>query len=86
MRSDRIRLPANEPRCEPSRPCTMRSRCARFQASIPAGTPLTDYTQGSAFADANGGTAACVGFVNLANVHADTPPPRQPKPAVKGLS
>lgn len=85
-RSDRIRLPANESRCEPGRPCSVRSRCARAQATIPKGTPLEDFTTGDNLRQQDGGTAKCPGLLLLADLHADAPPPRQVKPAVKGLS
>jgi hypothetical protein len=35
-RSDRVRLPADVARCEPSQHCPMRSHCARYMAAIPA--------------------------------------------------
>ena len=85
-RSDRIRLNAAEPRCAPGRTCTMRSRCARVQATIPKGTPLEDFTAGDPERQMNGGTALCPGFLAVADLHADAPLPRKPKPAVKGLA
>lgn len=84
-RSDRINLPAHESRCEPGRPCTRRSRCARVQASIPKGTPLEDFTTGDNQRDQFGGTALCPGFIDLTELHTDVQPRRKPKPAVKGL-
>mgnify|MGYP000148997558 CR=1 FL=1 len=85
-RSDRVRLPATTSRCEPQRPCKMRSRCARVQAPILQGSIVEDFTVGDFVRDQRGGTATCPGFMNVADVHQDTPPPRQVKPAVKGLA
>lgn len=68
-RSDRVPLPAGEARCEPQQDCTMRSRCARYSASLPQGTPLGDYS-----VDFMGGTALCPGFVDLKSLT------KEPKP------
>lgn len=35
-RTDTIRLPNEEARCEPALPCVVRGTCARYQAAIPA--------------------------------------------------
>lgn len=59
-RSDRVPLPADEPRCEPSQGCAASTRCARALAAIPRGTALTDYT-----AMKGGGTVLCDGFVEV---------------------
>lgn len=80
-RSDRIRLDPKQSRCSAA-VCTMRSKCARAQASIPQGTPLEDFTAGSP----GGGSAGCVGLILLADLHADAPRPRTVKPAIKGMS
>lgn len=85
-RSDRIKLNPAESRCEPQRPCTMRSKCARIQATIPQGTAVEDFTVGDNYRQQWGGTPLCPGYIPLADLHADAPPPRQVKPAVKGLS
>lgn len=85
-RSDRVLLPADQSRCAPSRPCSMRNRCARVQAAIPQGTALEDFTTGTADRESIGGTALCPGFINVAAVHALTPQARSVKPAVRGLS
>ena len=45
MRTDRIPLAADEPRCEPSHGCTMLTKCSRSMATIPAGARLVDYTE-----------------------------------------
>lgn len=58
-RSDRIWLPADEPRCAPA-VCHVRMRCARTMASIPQGTPLQDYSN-----ESGGGTVLCPGFVTI---------------------
>lgn len=82
-RTDRIKLDPKESRCSAAPgTCTMRSKCARAQASIPQGTPLEDFTAGSF----GGGTAACIGLILLADLHADAPKPRATKPAIKGLT
>ncbi len=83
-RSDAIRLPPGEPRCEPSRGCVVRSRCARALASIPKqGASLADFT----LATLGGGTALCVRYVNVTTLHALPEPKPAPvvRPSVKGL-
>lgn len=80
-RSDRIRLDPKQSRCSAA-VCTMRSKCARAQASIPQGTPVEDFTAGQP----GGGTAGCVGLILLADVHADAPKPRPTKPAIRGIA
>ena len=58
-RSGNVRLPDNEPRCEPSRKCFMQSRCARAIAAIPAKyAVIEDFSTA-----ANGGTALCGGYL-----------------------
>lgn len=80
-RSDRVRLNPSEPRCSAaSGECTRRSKRARVQAYLPKGAGLEN------FALTGGGGPLCPWFIALADVHADTPPPRGVKPAVKGLS
>ncbi len=59
----------------------MKNRCARFQASIPQGAPLTDYSTGSA-----GGTAICDGYVAVGNFGPKAPMRAPVKPAVKGIA
>lgn len=61
MRSDRVPLPATEPRCEPSQGCAAKTKCARALAAIPRGAPLRDYTAEHASA----GTVLCDGFVEV---------------------
>lgn len=85
-RSDRVRLHPAESRCEPSGPCSMRNRCARYQAVIPTGTPLEDFTTGDLYRVANGGTATCPGFLGLADRHTEAKPSRPVKPAIRGIS
>ena len=60
-RTDTIRLPAEEARCEPSAKCVVRGTCARYQAAIPAKYgSMTDFSL-----DANGGgTVLCAGYLN----------------------
>ena len=60
-RTDTIRLPAEEARCEPSAKCVVRGTCARYQAAIPAKYgSVTDFSL-----DANGGgTVLCAGYLN----------------------
>ena len=83
-RSDRIRLDPAQSRCSAAPgTCTVRSKCARAQASIPKGTPLEDFTAGGP----GGGTAGCVGLVLLSDLHTAAPRPRAAaKPAIKGLA
>jgi hypothetical protein len=60
-RSDRVLLPADEPRCEPEHaPCVIRGRCARYHAAVPSGSTVRDYTT-----EDGGGTALCAGFIGL---------------------
>ena len=59
-RTDTIRLPAEEARCEPSGKCVVRGTCARYQAAIPQYGSVTDFSL-----DANGGrTVLCSGYLN----------------------
>jgi hypothetical protein len=76
-RLDSIRLPANVARCEPGNPCTMRHKCARYKAALPKyGGSMTDYTIAQ-----GGGTAVCVGYINMATLHAL--PEVKPDPVVR---
>lgn len=82
-RSDRVALDPKQSRCSAAvGSCTVRSKCARAQASIPQGTPLEDFTAGAP----GGGTAGCMGLILLSDVHVATARPRQVKPAVRGLT
>lgn len=63
-----IRLPAGQAPCEPSQPCGMRGRCARYVAQIPRGVQPKDYST-----DPDGGTALCAGFYLLQHVLAPAP-------------
>jgi hypothetical protein len=76
-RSDAIRLPATSARCEPSGPCSMRTKCARYQASLPRNGTMMDYTLLPGY----GGTALCSGYVNVASLHAL--PEEKPAPVVR---
>ena len=81
-RSDRIRLPANEPRCDPTETCVCRSSCARYLAAIPQGTPLGDFSH-----EACGGTVQCPGFVSQASLFAQhNPRPTKTHPPMGGGS
>ena len=67
MRSDRIPLPADEPRCEPPQ-CAVRTRCARAMAAIPQrGGIVGDYQS-----EPGAGTALCTGFLLVDLVRAAT--------------
>lgn len=81
MRSDRVPLPATEPRCEPSQGCAAKTKCARALAAIPRGTALTDYT-----AMKGRGTALCDGFVEVSGLRraAAAAPAVKPWPATEG--
>lgn len=80
QRSDRIRLKSEEPRCSAEgEDCNRRSKCARSQAYLPKGAGLEN------FALTGGGGPLCPWFIALADVHADLPPSRPVKPAVRGL-
>ena len=55
-RSDRVHLPADYWRCEPSsRPCAEKGHCARYMAEIPQGGSLADGTL----------TRPCLSYVNI---------------------
>ena len=59
-RTDTIRLPNEEARCEPAQPCVVRGTCARYQAEIPTrNAVLSDFSTGPA-----GGTVLCAGYLN----------------------
>jgi hypothetical protein len=60
-RSASIPLPAAEARCEPTGPCIVRGKCARFMASL-KGEPR-DYSGSD-----GGGTYTCDGFLLLQHV------------------
>ncbi len=62
-RDPALRLDPDEAWCEPSMHCTVRIRCARYVATIPAhGARLNDWSVHSA----NGGTALCLGYLDAA--------------------
>lgn len=71
-RSETVPLAASEARCEPQQTCTMRSRCARYSASIPKGAPLGDYS-----VEYLGGTALCNGFVDLKSLTKESKPAKR---------
>ena len=58
-RSESIRLPVAEPRCEPSLECVVRGKCARYQAFLPL--------RNAAIADFSithqGASLQCAGFL-----------------------
>lgn len=54
----------------------MRGRCARYQAKVPQGTPLGDYST-----EFMGGTALCPGYVSAAALHKQANP--KPSPGAK---
>jgi hypothetical protein len=60
-RSDRILLPPVEGRCEPLQACTMRTRCARYLATIPQGASLGDWSASGGY---GAGTALCSGYLD----------------------
>jgi hypothetical protein len=63
-RTDLINLPPEEPRCEPSKPCVVRSRCARGIAALPKQfAKLEDFSLG-----VSGGTALCYGYLDAAGM------------------
>lgn len=60
-----LRLDAAEARCEPSKPCAVRARCARYVASLPKhGAKLDDWTAH----DPSGGTYLCGGYLDAASI------------------
>ena len=79
-RSDRIQLDASEARCEPQTACAMKTRCARYQAVIAQGSPLTDFSTGTL-----GGTAMCFGYVDLTRSAPKPPMQRPVRPPVRGI-
>lgn len=44
-RTDRVYLAPSEPRCDPSRDCGSKAKCARYLAEIPPMGTLTDYSR-----------------------------------------
>lgn len=68
-RTSAIPLPDDEARCEPSRDCSVRSKCARAMASI-GRAPLGDWTVMH-----GPGHALCGGFLSVSSIV------KQPKPA-----
>lgn len=77
-RSDRIPLPADEPRCEPPQ-CAVRTRCARAMAAIPQrGGIVGDYQLQAGY-----GTALCTGFLLVDHVRRDAMAKPAPRPAAK---
>ncbi len=82
-RSDRVPLPASEPRCEPSTGCVIRGRCARYQAALPAqGAIMSDYS-----ITQYGGSALCPGYLSVHTLMRQTPEPRHVPvhPAPRGI-
>lgn len=48
-RSERVYLPANVDRCDPSAHCAGKTSCARYMAALPAsGAAMSDYSNGTA--------------------------------------
>lgn len=84
-RTDSIFLPHAEPRCEPAS-CTMRARCARRLAALPA--PPHHATMKSAESWVGGGTALCVGFVDAAGLRKAALPtaPKRVHPPISGAT
>lgn len=79
-RTDRIRLPISEARCEPEKTCSMLSRCARYLAAISRGAPLADYSIQDA-----GGTALCAGFADAGQFrNAPSAPAQRVHPSIGG--
>ena len=80
-RTDRLPLDPAEPRCEPSAPCAVHSKCARYIAWVPKGAPMADYSLSAAC----GGTALCPGYLDAAAVRLAEAKQPAPKPAVRGM-
>lgn len=77
-RTDRLPLDPDEARCEPSKPCLVRHRCARAVAALPrTGAKLEDFSIRE-----KGGTALCDGYLAVETVRkqAVPAPPRVHKP------
>jgi hypothetical protein len=73
-RTDTINLPPDEPRCQPSTPCSMRGDCARFKAALPkTGAILKDYSL-----EPCGGSWFCDGYTSARN-WGWGPEPRKPR-------
>ena len=82
-RSDRIRLAPDVARCEPSKGCAVRTRCARAQATVPThGASMADFS----VATPNGGTYLCPGYISITAAAPTPSKPEKPvRPAVRGL-
>lgn len=73
-RTDSLNLPPEEPRCQPSTTCNVRTECARFKASLPKqGAILRDYSL-----EPCGGTPFCDGYTHVRN-WGWGPAPREPR-------
>lgn len=71
-RTDLIPLPPEEPRCEPSKPCVVRHRCARGIAALPPKfAKLEDFSIG-----VSGGTVLCAGYLEAALLRKAAAPAR----------
>lgn len=74
-RSDSIRLPVEEARCEPSGACVVRGRCARYQAFMPLkNASIEDYSIGP-----SGGSLLCRGFLSSGAFIRVAPTARPPR-------
>lgn len=83
-RTDSIPLAPGEPRCEPSKPCAVRGRCARYQSLIPRNGTLGDWFVSDPM---KAGSAMCSGYVDSASQRrAHAPPPPRKHPPIGGDS
>lgn len=74
-RTETVPLAPSEPRCDPSRGCVMRSRCARAIAAIPARyAVIEDFSTA-----AHGGTALCGGYLDAAGLRKAAIKPPKPR-------
>lgn len=81
-RTDTVPLPPSEPRCEPSKPCVVRHRCARAIAALPKQfAKLEDFSLG-----VSGGTVLCAGYLDAAVIRKAAMPaaPRRVHPPMGG--
>ena len=81
-RTDRLPLPPDVARCEPSEECHVRANCARYQATLPRhGGSRADFSL-----PAQGGTAMCPGYIDARSLRKAAMPAPAPRPAVRGIA
>lgn len=79
-RTDRVFLPAAEPRCQPTKPCSVKGKCARYMSALRGMALMGDY---SGLFDLAG---ECPGFVSVDSLRSGIKAPKpEAKPYMEGL-